>query len=354
MAPRGRELKVYLTADTTKFGRGLKQAETRAQKFKGIVGGALAGVAAAAGAMAVKLGVDAVQAAIDDEASQARLAKALENTTGATTDQIAAMEDYISTAQEKSGLDDGALRRGVELLARVTGDLTQAQELANLSMDIAVQTGKDYETVAKAVGLAAKGSTAPLRRLGIVLADGIDPIKELNRQFAGGAAADAETYAGQIRRVSTAADELLESFGAGVLGGAGGGPGNQIRDLSAAMYDAQPTVEAWGRSIGEAAAAIMALVTAAYEAKDALDDNPLLNAALESAGKMIAGPTVLVGQGVEKFQQMGTPPAGSTQTPYFSSGDLYSPARVGTRSNDATGRGDARAAQRAAKTREQQ
>lgn len=340
---RGRELKVFLTSDVSRFTKGLRNAETRMDRFKKAASGALLGAAAAAGALAVKLGVDGVQAAIEDEASQKRLALALDNSTDATDDQIAAMEDYINVAQRKSGLDDGALRSGVELLARATGDLAQAQELANLSMNIAVQTGKDYQTVAKAVGMAAKGSAAPLRRLGIMIEDGVDPIKELNKQFSGALAADAETYAGGIRRVSTAWDELLESFGSGVIGD-GGAPG-QMNDLADSMYRAQPAAEGLGKSLQDIATAITSIASAAYEAKDALDDNALLNGLFNGVGRIAGGPTMMVGGAIEAWEDWQNP----QQNPYAQ----YRPMRFATRKNDAETRGTARAAQREARTRQQ-
>jgi hypothetical protein len=85
-----RTLTVYLAADLKKFSGPLRQAETQAQGFGGhigrlgttlsrMLGPALIGAGIAAGAMAVKLGVDGVKAAIEDEAAVAKLAQTMTN-----------------------------------------------------------------------------------------------------------------------------------------------------------------------------------------------------------------------------------------------------------------------------------
>ena len=70
MAPStGKTLTVYLAADLKKFNRGINQAEGGLKGFGNSVskylGPALIAATAAAGAFAVKLGVDAVNAASD-------------------------------------------------------------------------------------------------------------------------------------------------------------------------------------------------------------------------------------------------------------------------------------------------
>jgi hypothetical protein len=119
--------------------------------------------------MAVKLGVDAVKGAVEDEASQKKLATALRNTTKATDEQIAATEDYISKTQLRYGVSDVKLRASLANLVRATGDVTQAQKLKNLAFDISVATGKDLETVSLALAKASLGNLGALTKLGVPL-----------------------------------------------------------------------------------------------------------------------------------------------------------------------------------------
>ncbi len=97
-----RTLKLSILADVDDLNKKLKAAngdvETSAgklEKFGKVAGAAFLAAAAAAGAYAVKIGVDGVKAALADEQSQVKLASALENATNATKAQIAATEDSI-------------------------------------------------------------------------------------------------------------------------------------------------------------------------------------------------------------------------------------------------------------------
>ena len=72
-----RTLKLNLLADVTKFGQGMASADKDVDKLgkTSTTSGAkmvraFAAVGVAAGAMAIKIGVDAVQAAAEDEQSQ--------------------------------------------------------------------------------------------------------------------------------------------------------------------------------------------------------------------------------------------------------------------------------------------
>jgi hypothetical protein len=222
-----RTLKLNLLADVNQFGRGIAQAEGATTNFGGTVSrvsklaaAAFAAVAASAGYMAVKLGKDAVNAAIEDEKSQVTLAKALQNTVKATDAQIAATEEYITKQQLLFGVSDTKLRPALGNLARATGDLTKAQDLTNLSLDIAAATGKDVESVSLALAKAYNGNIGALTRLGVPLDDSIIKTRdfetaqaELTKLFGGAAAANADTYAGKLAILSESTGELKESIG---------------------------------------------------------------------------------------------------------------------------------------------
>ena len=60
----------------------------------------------ATAALSVKIGKDAVQAAIDDSKSQLILANAMINATNATKDQVAAAEDYIEKTMFRVNVAD--------------------------------------------------------------------------------------------------------------------------------------------------------------------------------------------------------------------------------------------------------
>ena len=226
-----RTLKLNLLADVDKFGKGLTTAGNDTKSFGNkvskaakVAAGAFLAVAAAAGAMAIKLGVDAVKGAVEDEISQKKLAKALQNTTGATDKQIAATEDYIKATQLRYGVSDVKLRASLGNLARATGDVTKAQKLNNLAVDISAATGKDLETVSLALSKASLGNLGALTKLGVPLDANIIKTKDfegatdqLQKLFGGAAAANTETLAGKMAILKETFGELQEDIGARLI-----------------------------------------------------------------------------------------------------------------------------------------
>lgn len=222
-----RTLKLNLLADVDQFGRGLTTAKGQMSGFDKTVNkiskratAAFAAVAASAGYMAIRIGKESVEAAIADEQSQKTLAKALQNTAGATDAVIASTEDWISAQQKSYGISDSKLRPSLATLARVTGDVGEAQKLASLAMDISASTGKDLETVSLALAKAHEGNIGALKRLGVPLDDNIVKTKDfdaatlqLTKLFGGAAAANADTYAGKMAIISERTSELKESVG---------------------------------------------------------------------------------------------------------------------------------------------
>jgi len=226
-----RTLKLALLADVQKFLSGMNEAETGAKGLNSKIGKyskamaksfAIAGVAA--GAYALKLGVDGVKAAVEDEQSQKQLAKALQNTTGATDAQIAATEKYVSATQIRYGVSDVKLRESLGNLSRATGDVTKAQQLNNLALDISQATGRDLAAVSLALAKSYDGNFGALKKLGIPLDEAIIKSKDFNlvqaelvKLFGGAAQANTETYAGQLAIVTERVGELKESIGVALL-----------------------------------------------------------------------------------------------------------------------------------------
>lgn len=226
-----RTLKLNILAETKDLVDGLKKADSATQDagsrigdgFKK-VGLAVAAAGAAVGAFAVKLAVDGVKAAIEDEAAQAKLANTLKNVTGATNEQIAAIEKQITTTALATGVADDQLRPAMSRLALATGDTGKAQEVLNLALDISAATGKDLESVSNALGKAYEGNTASLGKLGVGLsaaeikAMGLEgTMGALNEKFGGAAQTQAETFQGKIARLTVAFDETKETIGAALI-----------------------------------------------------------------------------------------------------------------------------------------
>ena len=222
-----RTLKLSILADVDDLNKKLKAANGdveasagKLEKFGKVAGAAFLAAAAAAGAYAVKIGVDGVKAALADEQSQVKLASALSNATNATKAQIAATETSIDKMARATGIADDSLRPALARLALSTGSVSKAQDLLSLALDISTQTGKPLEGVANALGKAYDGNSAALGRLGIGLTAAelkamsfTDVQTKLSDLFGGAAAKNAETYQGRMDRLKVAFDESVEAIG---------------------------------------------------------------------------------------------------------------------------------------------
>jgi hypothetical protein len=226
-----RTLKLALLADTKDFIQGLDKADKETRSFSNKLDDALKvgaaaflAVGAAAGAMAIKIGIDAVKAAVEDEKAQISLAQTLRNTTKATDAQIKATEEYIDKTARATGVTDDQLRPSLDRLVRSTNDITKAQKLQQLALDISAGTGKDLATITEGLGKAYDGNLGALKRLGVSLDDSIikskdfdAAVKVLSETFAGQADAAANSFAGRMARVNIALDESKEQIGFALL-----------------------------------------------------------------------------------------------------------------------------------------
>jgi len=227
MAGQSRTLKLSILADVDQLKKSLAQANgdvddssSKMGEFSKKAGLAFAAAGAAAAAYAIKIGVDGVKAAIEDEAAQVKLANALKSATGATEAQIAATETQILKMSLATGVSDEKLRPALQRIALSTGDLSKAQDLLSVALDVSTSTGKPLEAVANAIGKAYDGNTAALGKLGIGLSSAelktmsfTDVQSKLTDLFGGAAAANAETYAGRLDRLKVTFDEAKETIG---------------------------------------------------------------------------------------------------------------------------------------------
>ena len=231
MAGQSRTLKLSILADIDNLKKNLGAGAKEVDGFGGKLGGfakkagtAFAVAGAAAAAYAGTLLVDGVKSAIEDEAAQAKLATTLKNVTGATTNQIKAVEDYITKTALANGITDDQLRPSLDRLIRSTKDATKAQELQSLALDISAGTGKDLQAVSEALGKAYDGNLGALKKLGVGIDDSIIKSKNfdaaaaaLSKTFEGQASKQAETFQGKMDRLNVAFGEAKETVGSYVL-----------------------------------------------------------------------------------------------------------------------------------------
>jgi hypothetical protein len=231
MAKDSRALTLKLLADINDFTKNINKADNevvgfgdKVTKFGKIAGAAFLAAGAAAAAYAGKLAIDGVKAAIEDEAAQAKLATTLKNVTGATDDQIKATEDYILKQSLLFGITDDELRPSLDRLTRATGDVTQAQKLQSVAINIAAGTGKSLQAVTEALSKAQEGNLAGLSRLGVGISRAElstltfeQVTAKLAATFEGQATIQADTFQGKMARLSVAFNEAKETVGSFIL-----------------------------------------------------------------------------------------------------------------------------------------
>jgi hypothetical protein len=255
----GKTLTVYLAADLKKFNSGMTQAQTGLKGFgntlTSMLGPALIGAGIAAGALAVKLGVEGVKAAIEDEAAMKKLATTLNNLGLAHDTQK--VEDYIYSLERSLGIADTELRPAYDRLVRSLGDTEKAQGALQLALDVSAGSGKSLQQVTEALGKAYDGNISGLSRLGA----GIDAATirtgdmnkitaQLSDTFSGQARSAASTYQGQLQRLSTAADNMKEAFGAGLLQSLGD-TDQTTQGLVNSMESMEPIIKGIGAALGK-------------------------------------------------------------------------------------------------------
>ena len=185
---------------------------------------AFAAAGAAVGAFSIKVGTDAVRAAMDDQKSQALLASTLRNTVGATDAAIASTEEYITLLQKEVNVADDELRPALATLARATGDVASAQSLLGTALNISAGTGKDLASVSLALSKAVNGNLGALTRLGIPLDANTIKSKNFNKAldvlndtFKNQADVRAKTLEFRLKGLNIAYGEVLETLGYALL-----------------------------------------------------------------------------------------------------------------------------------------
>jgi len=250
--------------DIAKLGKNFDDFAKKSVRAFGIA-------AAAVGAFALKVGKDAVQAAIADQKSQALLANSLRNTTGATDAAIASVEAYISKLQLEVGVVDDELRPSLAKLAAVTGSVSAAQGLLATALDVSAFAGVDLGTATTAVTRALQGNFRGLQKLvpsidatAIKSKDLAKIFEEVNKATQGSAATRANTLEYRMAILRIRFGEILETLGYKLL---------PIIEKFATVIQNKvlPQIEAWISANGEklvaglqaASQAVIILVTSA-------------------------------------------------------------------------------------------
>ena len=185
---------------------------------------AFAAAGAAVGAFTVKVGTDAVRAAMDDQKSQVLLANSLRNTVGATDAAIASSEEFVTALQKEVSVTDDELRPALARLTAATGSIAGGQELLGTALNVSAASGADLATSVGAIIKASAGQFRALKTLVPGLSNATiksknygKALEEVNKQTAGAASKRAATLEYRLKGLNIAYGEILETLGYALL-----------------------------------------------------------------------------------------------------------------------------------------
>ena len=205
--------------------KGFKQAQTATDKLNKSVKSLASTFGIAFGTTAVVAFAKAsVRAFIQDDNAARSLGITLKNLGLETGNTSKYVNEMISDLEKQTGVLDDDLRPAMDRLLRATMSVTKAQQLLGLALDISAGTGKDLTTVTQGLQKAYLGNNASLGRLGVGLSkaeltsSSFEEIQlRLSELFAGQASSAAESYAGQLNKLTIAGNNAKEVIGKGII-----------------------------------------------------------------------------------------------------------------------------------------
>ena len=221
-----RQIVVEIVGDASKFSKATNEAITQSSTLGSKLSNLGKGAAMGAGIASFNLLSDAVGNAIGqlgaahdaylaDQAGQALLAQAMQNSIPGWDGNTAAVEAYAS-AQRRLGFADDDVRISIGQLVGVTHDLTAAQDLNSLAQDLARAKEIDLATATDIVTKAHEGNGKALKGLGIDIGGAktaAELLDAIQRNVTGSAETWAGTNTGKLAVSNVKVGEAMEKVG---------------------------------------------------------------------------------------------------------------------------------------------
>lgn len=192
------------TGELSKFGSKMKSSFSPANLLGPVA------AAASFGAITDAIG-KATKAYFEDAKSVAILNGLIDNNTEATGTQKKALEESIAKMSLMSAVADDDLRASMSKLVVATKDVTVAQDLLQLALDVSAGTGKDLGSVSAALSKAYNGNFTSLQKLVPGVQKGEAAFDDLRKSFAGAAATAGSND--PFAQMSIVMEELNEQLG---------------------------------------------------------------------------------------------------------------------------------------------
>ena len=214
---------VVVSALATWNGKALKKGQKDVSSFDKSVKalGRTFGVTFSAAAL-LNFSKKAVNAFAADQKAAKSLEVQLKNTGNEFS--APAVEMYIANLQKISGVLDDELRPAFQSLLTVTKSVELSQYGLNTALEVSAGTGASVLEVSRAIAKGFAGQTKALKTLvpgldeaALKTGDMESILKQLNKLFAGQAAARLTTYAGKMDLLKVASSNATEIIGEGLV-----------------------------------------------------------------------------------------------------------------------------------------
>lgn len=264
MAITEADIKVIIAAELKKqgFDKAAKATTNLEASFKRL-GKTIASVFAVR--EIIRFGKASVQAFAQAEKESAQLRSQLTSLNMAFATPV--LDDYIDRLELLTGRTGGDLVTAFNQLSFATQDVTTAQKLLNLALDVSAATGKDLGTVSTALQRAYKGEATAIARLRVGLSTAelkgkkfAFVIEELERRFGGASKRNANSFASSIDRLRRSFEQAQEAIGKGFVKG--------LEKSDTKIEDVQKTVIKLGEALGTTAAAFTDFTVVSLQAID--------------------------------------------------------------------------------------
>lgn len=189
---------------------------------------------------------DSIAAAREEEASIVRLSTALEDNIEGWEGGKTAVEGWIAANQDAYLFADNEQRQALSGLLGATRDLTQAQNLLNLAMDLARFRNMDLKTASDLLARVYAGNLGTLSRYGIIVRKGAsstEALAEIQRLAGGQAEAYAGTSESSAERATLAWADAQESFGT-IFDGIATAAADASASIASSLIDWMPSANA--------------------------------------------------------------------------------------------------------------
>lgn len=161
---------------------------------------------------------ESVKEAAQAEEGWGRLGVSVKNVGGDFKVLRPEIEQAIAATQKMSVATDDDLRDALTNMITISGDYQGSLKNLSLVADVAAFKHIGVSEAADMVGKAMTGNEKVFKGFGIVAGDNASKMEQLRQTVGGFAQNEAETFNGQLKRISNAWDEVQRALGEAIVG----------------------------------------------------------------------------------------------------------------------------------------